>query len=249
MIAVPFVAILFIFWQTKEKISDHRGTNILLHFNTIVGDKPFFLDSVYTNSFGESFTVSKFKYYVSNIELKNSAKGTKKSMPNSYYLVNEADTSSKNVLIDVPEDSYNEISFLLGVDSIKNVSGAQSGALDPVNDMFWTWNTGYVMAKIEGTSPVSKQVHHKIEYHVGGFKGENTVLQRIDLAVPSSLKNNISGKKNLKIAIDADINAWFHGSHDLPIAQNSVCTTPGLLAKQFSENYRYMFKVRLVTTD
>ncbi len=168
-------------------------------------------------------------------------------MPNSYYLVNEADSSSKNILINIPGDSYNKISFLLGVDSIKNVSGAQSGSLDPVNDMFWTWNSGYVMAKIEGASPVSNQVHHKIEYHIGGFKGENNVLQRIDIVIPAL--QNSTGNKNIEMVIDADINAWFHGSYDLPIAKNPVCTTPGSLAKQFSENYRYMFKVRLVTTD
>ncbi len=204
---------------------------------------------MYTNSFGESFTVSKFKYYVSNIELKNSVTGATSVVPNSYYLVNEADSSSKNILISIPDGNYTEISFLLGVDSLKNVSGAQSGALDPANDMFWTWNTGYVMAKLEGTSLVSNQVHHKIEYHIGGFKGENSVLQRIDLAIPSFLKNNVSAKKNLKIVIDADINAWFHSSHDLGIAENPVCTTPGFLARQFSENYRNMFHVRLVTVD
>jgi hypothetical protein len=45
------------------------------------------------------------------------------------------------------------IRFLLGVDSARNVSGIQTGALDPARGMFWTWNSGYVMAKIEGSSP------------------------------------------------------------------------------------------------
>ena len=247
LITVPFLAIFFIFWQTEKKTNDEPGANILLHFNTVVDNKQFFFDSIYTNSFGENFSVSKFKYYISNIEFKNSATGAKKSIPNSYYLVNEADSSSKDILINVPDGNYTTISFLLGVDSIKNVSGAQSGALDPANDMFWTWNTGYVMAKIEGASPVSKQVHHKIEYHIGGFKGENSVLQKIRLIIPSL--QNSKGKKNLKLTIDADINTWFQGSHDLSIAQNPVCTTPGLLAKQFSENYRNMFKVRSVIAD
>ena len=53
----------------------------------------------------------------------------------------------------MPAGNYNSLSFLLGVDSMHNVSGAQTGALDPANDMFWTWNSGYVMAKMEGASP------------------------------------------------------------------------------------------------
>jgi hypothetical protein len=243
LIAVPFLTIFFISWETKKKSSDQSEINIVILFNAVVGDKQFFPDSTYTNSFGEDFSVSKFKYYISNIELENATTGKKKSIPNSYFLVDESDSSSKNILINVTSN-FTRISFLIGVDSVKNVGGAQSGALDPVNDMFWTWNTGYVMAKMEGTSPVSKQVHHKFEYHIGGFKGENNVLQRINIPIPSL--ENSSDKKNFKLIIDTDINAWFHGSHNLPIAQNPVCTTPGLLAKQFSENYRNMFKVRSV---
>jgi hypothetical protein len=45
----------------------------------------------------------------------------------------ELNTSLKNITA---------IKFLLGVDSLKNVSGIQTGALDPAKGMFWTWNTG-----------------------------------------------------------------------------------------------------------
>lgn len=243
---VPLAGIFFSYWKIEEKA--HRSFTILLHFNTVVGSKPFFLDSGYSDPFGESFTVSKFKYYISNIELKNSVTGVKKFIPNSYYLVNEADSASKNILINIPQNHYDSISFLLGVDSVKNVSGAQSGALDPANDMFWTWNTGYVMAKLEGSSPVSKQIHHVIEYHIGGFKGENSVLQRINLPIPLPEENDKSVREKLKIVIVADINAWFRGSHNLLISQSAVCTSPGQLAKQFSENYRNMFTVRSATS-
>ena len=40
----------------------------------------------------------------------------------------------------------------LGVDSLRNVTGVQTGALDPAMDMYWTWNTGYVMAKLEAAA-------------------------------------------------------------------------------------------------
>ncbi len=69
--------------------------------------------------------------------------------------------------------------FLLGVDSLHNVSGAQTDALDPAKDMFWTWNTGYVMAKLEGNSPSSALVNNKYEFHVGGFSGKYNVLKKI----------------------------------------------------------------------
>ena len=56
----------------------------------------------------------------------------------------------------LPEGDYTELQFLLGVDSLHNVSGAQTDDLDPAKDMFWTWNSGYVMAKMEGNSPAVK---------------------------------------------------------------------------------------------
>lgn len=74
---------------------------------------------------------------------------------------------------------YDSITFLIGVDSLHNVSGAQTGALDPVNDMFWTWNSGYVMAKLEGNSSSSPQMNQKFEYHIGGYSGKHNVVKKL----------------------------------------------------------------------
>ncbi|WP_316930094.1 MbnP family protein, partial [Hymenobacter sp. IS2118] len=42
-------------------------------------------------------------------------------------------------LKDIPVGDYQSVSFTVGVDSARNVAGAQTGALDPNNGMFWTW--------------------------------------------------------------------------------------------------------------
>jgi hypothetical protein len=44
----------------------------------------------------------------------------------------------------------------VGVDSIHNVSGAQTGAPTGERNVL-DWNSGYVMAKLEGNSSVSNQ--------------------------------------------------------------------------------------------
>ena len=72
-------------------------------------------------------------------------------------------------LSDVPEGSYTEMSYVLGVDSTRNVSGAQAGALSTANGMFWSWSTGYIMLKAEGTSPNSGT--GSFSFHLGGFSG------------------------------------------------------------------------------
>ncbi len=106
----------------------------------------------YTNSSGESFTVTKLKYYISNVRLLN-ADSVVYSLPDGYFLVDESNQpSTKLSFPNVPGGAYTSIKFTLGVDSARNVSGAQTGALDPANGMFWTWSSGYIFYKLEGTS-------------------------------------------------------------------------------------------------
>jgi hypothetical protein len=65
------------------------------------------------------------------------------------------------------------MSYIIGVDAPRNTAGAQTGALDPGNDMFWNWNQGYIYVKLEGTSPQSPTTG--LVYHVGGVSNIRTV--------------------------------------------------------------------------
>ncbi|MGN6436485.1 MAG: MbnP family protein [Agriterribacter sp.] len=216
--------------------------NITLQFHHVAGSRVLALDSTYENSFGEKFTVSKFKYYISNIEFSDTIHHANHLLKNSYFLINEANPDSKLILLNVPGGTYHKISFLLGVDSAKNMSGAQTGALDPLNDMFWTWKSGYVMAKLEGRSPASTLQRRMFEYHIGGFSGEHNVLGRVSLVLPHAVE--VTKGKSSQIQLQADLNKWFDGAHALSITQHPACTSAGMLAKQFSENYLRMFTLQ-----
>jgi hypothetical protein len=211
-----------------------------LSFANTVGSSPLVLNTqTYTNPFGENYTVSKFKYYITNIKLINPSV----TMPEneSYHLVDQSQAPSQQFSFALPVNRYTAISFLLGVDSTRNVSGAQTGALDPLNDMFWTWNSGYIMAKLEGNSPVSAQPSNKVEYHIGGFKGANSVLKPIVLPLPSATPLDIRADKTSEIKITADLAKWWQNPNDIKIAVLPVCTTPGAQAKQVADNYANMF--------
>ena len=129
--------------------------NITLQFVNKAGEKLLNADSIYTNPFGETFKVRTFKYYISHIVLQDDATGKKQFFNNDYFLVDEADSASKKITLQTSISNVSSVHFLLGVDSLKNVSGIQTGNLDPSKGMFWTWNTGYVMAKLEGNSPLA----------------------------------------------------------------------------------------------
>ena len=162
------------------KVKHDKG-QLIVSFKHVVENELLKLDSAnYKNELGQSFTISKFKYYIGQIHLKNS-KG-KDFIFKDYFLINEDEELSKQIkLNNIPNGNYKSISFILGVDSLHNCSGAQSGALDPLNAMFWTWNTGYIFLKLEGKSSFSKSSGNMFEFHIGGYKQPTNCIRKIEL--------------------------------------------------------------------
>ncbi|MBK7376076.1 MAG: hypothetical protein KTQ13_00495 [Ferruginibacter sp.] len=218
------------------------GTLKIRFINTVKG-KPVQLDStVYTNPFSETYTITKFKYYISNMAVAFPDGIFKET--DSYHLVDEGNPVSLSFVFLTTVNTYHSLLFTLGVDSLKNVSGAQTGALDPLNDMFWTWNSGYVMAKMEGRSPQSKVVNNKVEYHIGGFSGEHNVVKKLKLGFPAGMVLDIREGKTSEIIIEADLDTWWQHPNDLKISETPVCTTPGEPAKKIADNYSKMFIIK-----
>lgn len=223
------------------------GTLKITFVNTVKGNPIQLNEASYTNPFTEQYSISRFKYYISNIALAF-PDGIFKEI-DSYHLIDESKPVSLNFSFLANVNTYHSLLFMLGVDSLKNVSGAQTGALDPLNDMFWTWNSGYVMAKMEGNSPQSKVVNNKVEFHIGGFSGANNVLKRLKLNFPAGMLLNIQEGKTSEIIIEADFDKWWQGPNDLKIADNPVCTTPGELAKKIADNYSKMFTIKNIINN
>ncbi len=177
-------------------------TQVHIQFTNYVGNTILQLDSTYKNDLGQIFKVANFKYYISNICFKNAS--GKNYVIQDYFLVNELEEETKQITLNnVPEGSYTSIEFMIGVDSLHNCSGLQSGALDPVNGMFWAWNTGYVFLKLDGQAPASKSTGHIFEYHIGGYKQPANSIRKITL----NFKNNkvVSASNPLTLSIKADV--------------------------------------------
>lgn len=220
-------------------ISNDKNLSVNISFKNFVGSDSLELNKVLTTSLGEQITISNFKYYISNIAFKNTATQKWFAPKNLYFLIDENIAESKNIRLTIPNKNYDAIEFMIGVDSLRNVSGVQTGALDPAKGMFWTWNSGYIQAKLEGYSPVAKSINEKFTYHIGGFKQNENTVRKVIL----SLKNKKEEKSTLAINIAADADKWFNGIYKLKIADSSFTMTPGKLAVQFADNYATMFSV------
>lgn len=206
-------------------------------FEHKAGNAPFLPNVAFTNALNENYTVTTLRYYVSGIELR----GDEISADKNYYLIDAIKPGGAGILANARKGNYRSIRFLLGVDSVRNVSGAQTGALDPVNGMFWTWNTGYIMWKLEGNSPQSTEANQRIMYHIGGFASPLQTQKECIFLLPETLR--VTANSNIEIRIGCDVNGFFDKVHALPIASNANCTVPGLLAVKYADNYQQIFQI------
>ena len=185
---------------------------------------------------GDTMNFSKYKYYISNLKLKK-ADGTFWVQPESYFLVDLSNSASSSIsLNNVPVGDYTEISYTLGVDSARNVSGAQSGALATTNDMFWSWTTGYIMIKAEGTSPQSTS--GSFSFHIGGFSGQYSAVQSKTASFGSN-QLSVSGEKNTEIHFNVNTAMTWCNSGSCA-AVNSVMM-PSALSLQMATDFNNGF--------
>lgn len=188
----------------------------------------------YTTPHGDTFFVDNFRFYISNVSLL----GYRSVTLSNNHLFDIADTASWSFIIPhVPPGRYTHISFTVGVDSIANTSGANAGDLDPAKGMYWAWNSGYIMAKLEGRSTVCKTLHHAFEFHIGGYIPPYNAARKVILAIPEEF---IVGRPSLPgISLTADVAAWF--ANDLDLAKVNSVMIPGKDAAMMADNYAKMF--------
>ncbi len=210
---------------------------LTLYFSNRAGQEVIQPGKTYLNPFGEPYTIRNFEYYISDISVEDRT-GKRVLLSGDTYLVDQSDSSSWVIPLKSPPSRFSSLVFQLGVDSIKNVSGVQTGALDPYKGMFWTWNTGYICAKLEGTSPAAPAAGTYFTYHIGGYKPGENVSRMIRLQLPGSANRNL-----VSIRISADANKWFSGSNPIRIATNPVCHAPGELAMKIADNFKSMFTI------
>jgi hypothetical protein len=221
-----------------------RFSSLQLSITHMMGAQPLVRKDVsYTNPSGEVFTISRFRYFLSNFSLENT-NGSIITLPPAYFLVDDAIDSSRTIRLDsVPAGQYKSIRFLVGVDSARNVSGVQSGALAVETGMFWTWNSGYIMAQMEGHSKAIASPTQEFLFHTGGYKAANGVLKYVTLPFPQPLTID---SKTSQINMTADAGKWFTPD-TISFKQVAVIMAPRVNARKIAANYQHMFTITSIS--
>ncbi|GIV26516.1 MAG: hypothetical protein KatS3mg027_0330 [Bacteroidia bacterium] len=235
----------------KEPINSNSSSTtnsntgkLILSFEAMFGDSVLvFHNKWYITSNGDSIKISTFKYYISNIQLTKTDNSIY-IVPESYILVNHNAMGSlaSFTLNNIPVGQYKGIKMLIGVDSARNVSGAQTGSLDPANGMFWSWTTGYIMLKLEGTSPQSGSTTKDFFYHIGGFSGVTSVLKWVNPSFNSATAN-VTSTTIPEIHFKTDISEIFKTPTTINLANDFNIVMPGVKSKMIADNYSDMITV------
>ena len=239
--------------------------SIILEFDNVVGSQNLQLNGpqTYTNANGDQFNVTLLNYYISNIKLKK-GDGTVYTVPqdSSYFLVKESVAASREIkLKNIPAGDYTEVAFTVGVDSARNTMdlAKRTGILDPAansgeDNMYWSWNSGYIFFKMEGLSPqatADAAGNKKFRYHIGGFGGMNSkTINNIKTITRTFGTDKATVRSSItpQVHIIVDILKAFEGSSKVSIGNNTtVMFAP--YSVNIANNYVEMFTVHHVHND
>jgi hypothetical protein len=251
---VFFASVIIVSCQKEAEINPNDKNTVTLEFDNRIGDQKLVLGTTTAkNSLNEDFTVTRLNYFVSNISLKNE-NGEVVKFPNQYFLVKHSDPNSMLIkLTNVPAGNYNEVSYMIGVDSLKSVSDVsqRTGVLDPASygddNMYWSWNSGYIFFKMEGKSsaiPPNMMNMTEYQFHVGGFGGMTgktpNNLKTISLPMVDVAK--VRADVAPTIHIINDISKVFNGVNKISIATTYMVHAPQA-GIPIGENYAKSFIV------
>jgi hypothetical protein len=231
----------FLSFQTVKEKQKKKGTIVLI-IEPCFNNKPLHLDgTVYVNAKGDSLCVDLFKFYLSHIKFRSDINPFF-AEENSYHLVDAEDSVTQKITINnVPEGIYNGLEYSIGIDSLANVSGVLSGDLDPIKEMYWIWNTGYISAKLQGHSKVCKTLHNEFIFHIGGYLGSYNSFQTILLKTNDV---NVHANEITHIVLSADVSEWFKTPEKIDIAKINNIVFPCKESVIIAGNYADMIKCK-----
>jgi len=253
-----FICLAFVACKTKVTPQEETPLySVNIEFHHQISGEDLNLETSYMSPLGHAYKVRVLKYFITNIQLKD-VSGITYVIPqdSSYFLIDEHNKSSKIIGINVPEGEYNEITFLIGVDSLRNTMdiSQRQGALDPSGialGMYWGWNSGYIHLVFEGSSsdiPIELSGTQDFNFHVGGFGGyssptiNNLKWVTLDLTEKGTLRV-MNTEESSELHLVADLNLILRNK--MTGEDFDFTMTPSLMfdreSATLASNYQHMF--------
>ena len=227
VVVIVIFALACLSFQMKINKKD---VPVSLHLN--FQNEPLVLnDKKYVTKTNDTVTITKMKFYLSNIVLELED-GTQYKESNSFHLVDAETLSSLEFnLKNVPDIKIKKIGFAVGIDSKNSISEKFDGDLDPALGMYWAWNTGYINMKLEGRSSSCTNVKKEFQFHIGGYLPKQNALQEIELKID----------ENQIINIEVELSKWLDS---LTLKETNSIMIPGENAMAMARIYKNIFEIK-----
>ncbi|QCR23262.1 MbnP family protein [Pontibacter sp. SGAir0037] len=229
---VPALALLTLITSCSD---DNIATNgsVVLQFEHMVGSQVLQLeDESYTSPAGIPYTVSSFKYYISNVKLLNDAGQVTYVEPESYHLIEQGGKTFFE-LKDIPAATYSGLELSIGVDEELNHRIDHQGDLDPANEMVWDWDSGYKFLMVVGNFTGNTR-NGGLVFHVGGDVNYKT----LQYTLPQPI--NLQKSQRYQVLLQADVNEIFQNPNLIDFDQTSSSghgMGPSIIAENYSNGF------------
>lgn len=201
MVRLRLVVVVFLIFVSNLLFAQQK---VNLSFDFRLNDVTIVLKKKY-GWMQDSIEFTTLKMYVSNIQLNDSTKKHKDI--ENYILLNVEDVATMQYTCE-SKNRFNQLNITFGIDSTLNSRAKFIDALDPLNNMYWTWQSGFINYKIEATVYKKNENLENIVLHLGGYvnpfktyftkkyainNGKNNVQVSIELSkiVEFVLQNNV----------------------------------------------------------
>lgn len=212
--------------KTEEPVSIENNLSsakivVLLKNNNI----PIIWDSLNnTNAAGNIYSIHTVNFFISDISIKRDDGYLYKT--NGVFYLDPSSNSKSVIQIDsIPKGNYTEISYLVGVDSTKNIDFGLGTTIDNLN-MAWptAMGGGYHFIKIEGHYLDTTNTIQGYAIHLG--KNKNLVKVKI---IHNLSQQNTSHNYSLLFNINDVFSS--HYVYDLNVDNNYTMTDSAAMTK------------------
>jgi len=185
------------------------------------------LDVTYHDSSETWIRFTTLRFYISNIRYSDI---TGKSVKGPNCILVDLEEQSSLTLPALPE-GISMVEFTLGTDSLTNVSGILEGPLDPINGMYWAWNSGYINFKLEGNSSEVNTPKKEFEYHIGGYMPPYPTARECRFEIDPSQDH---------VSMVVDIEKWLKATN---LKENPNVMIPGQVARDLSDALKHCISI------
>ncbi|MFP9116019.1 MbnP family protein [Flavobacterium sp. RHBU_3] len=218
---------IFLFLLASCPLLGQERGSVSVNFGFYFDGQPLELGKSYVTSLNGEVSVETLRLYVSQLSFWSKGKEVYTDA-HSYYLLDASKPESLLRRVNIPKGlAFDAVHFNFGIDEATNNKGVGEGDLDPANDMYWAWQSGYINLKLEG---VYGAKHESFQYHLGGFLKPNVSCRSVEVAITNTAA----------VVIAVDVAPFFQAVN---ISAKSRVMSPGAASVQLSDVAAKMFRI------